>query len=234
MKSLPSPFILINSAMSADGKLSTKERKQVKISGKADFDRVDALRASSDAIMVGIGTMLSDNPSLTVKSEKRRKERTLAGKDENPVRIVADSQAKTPVDADIFKKGSGKKIIVVSKTAPSEKVNALLKNPDTKVIVADPVGSGRVDLTEMAKLLKKEGIEKLMVEGGATLNEGLLAAGLVDEINIFIGNMIIGGKNAPTFADGSGFSENNLLKLELISFEKIEDGILLKWKVKND
>ncbi|WP_338099287.1 2,5-diamino-6-(ribosylamino)-4(3H)-pyrimidinone 5'-phosphate reductase [Methanolapillus africanus] len=233
MKSSEFPFIFINSAMSADGKLSTKERKQVKISGKADFDRVDTLRASSDAIMVGIGTMLSDNPSLTVKSEDRRKERSAAGMEENPVRVIVDSQAKTPVDADIFKKGKGKKIIVVSKAAPAEKINILTQNSETKVIVADPAGTGKVDLIETAKLLRKEGVGTLMVEGGATLNEGLLAAGLVDEINIFIGNVIVGGKTAPTFADGSGFTENNLLKLELISFEKIEDGILLKWKVKN-
>ncbi|WNY27222.1 2,5-diamino-6-(ribosylamino)-4(3H)-pyrimidinone 5'-phosphate reductase [Methanolapillus ohkumae] len=234
MKSSDLPFIFINSAMSADGKLSTKERKQVKISGRADFERVDTLRAASDGIMVGIGTMLSDNPSLTVKSEERRKERVLEGKEENPVRIIVDSHAKTPTDADIFKKGKGKKIIVVSKAAPADKMNSLEKNPDTKIIVADSNGLGRVDLVEMAKLLRKEGIKALMVEGGATLNAGILAAGIVDEIYTFVGNIIIGGKNAPTFADGAGFSENELLRLELISFEKIEDGILLKWKVKNE
>ncbi|MCL2863104.1 MAG: 2,5-diamino-6-(ribosylamino)-4(3H)-pyrimidinone 5'-phosphate reductase [Methanimicrococcus sp.] len=225
------PYIFINSAMSADGKLSTFERKQVKISGAADFERVDELRAGSDAVMVGIGTMLSDNPSLTVKSEDRRKARVSKGLDENPVRVIADSFARTPTDADIFKKGAGKKIIVVSRCAPREKTDALSRLPDTKVIFA---GTERVDLEEMAVLLKNEGIERLMVEGGATLNYGLISAGLADELMIFVGNMIIGGKTAPTFADGDGFPEEGIKKLELTDFEKIGDGILLTWKVKNE
>jgi 2,5-diamino-6-(ribosylamino)-4(3H)-pyrimidinone 5'-phosphate reductase len=97
------PFIFINSAMSADGKISTKQRKQVRISGKEDFDRMDALRASSDAIMVGIGTLLADNPSLTVKSPKRRLERKEAGLEENPARIVVDSKARTHKNNSSFK-----------------------------------------------------------------------------------------------------------------------------------
>ncbi|MBZ3935023.1 2,5-diamino-6-(ribosylamino)-4(3H)-pyrimidinone 5'-phosphate reductase [Methanimicrococcus blatticola] len=225
------PYIFINSAMSADGKLSTFERKQVKISGKADFDRVDTLRAGTDAIMVGIGTVLADNPSLTVKSEQRRLERTAAGKEENPIRVIVDSNARTPIDADIFKKGKGRKIIVVSESAQKEKTAALSKMPDTKIIVA---GSDRVNLEEMAVLLKKEGINRLMVEGGATLNYGLISVGLVDELMIFVGNLIIGGKTAPTFADGDGFSEGQIRRLTLESAEKIEDGILLTWKMKSE
>jgi len=223
------PYIFINSAMSADGKLSTFERKQVKISGKDDFDRVDELRAGTDAIMVGIGTMLADNPSLTVKSEQRRMKRTAAGKEGNPIRVIVDSKAKTPTDADIFKKGAGKKIIVVSESAPKDKINVLSKMPGTKVIVA---GEKRVNLEEMTVQLKKEGISRLMVEGGATLNYGLISAGLADELKIFVGNLIIGGKTAPTFADGDGFSEENIKKLTLESCEQIEDGVLLTWKMK--
>ena len=220
--------------MSADGKLSTFERKQVKISGKADFDRVDELRAETDAIMVGIGTVLADDPSLTVKSEQRRQERTAAGKSENPIRIIVDSKARTPIDADIFKKGKGRKIIVISESAKKEnkeKVEALSKMPETKIIAA---GQEHVNLEEMAVQLKKEGINRLMVEGGATLNYGLISAGLADELKIFIGNLIIGGEAAPTFADGAGFSEEQIKKLTLESAERIEDGILLTWKMKNE
>jgi 2,5-diamino-6-(ribosylamino)-4(3H)-pyrimidinone 5'-phosphate reductase len=79
--------------------------------------------------------------------------------------------------------------------------------------------------------LKGMGINRLMVEGGATLNWGMLSAGLVDEIYTFIGNLIIGGKAAPTFTDGDGFLEGDILKLELLSTEKIEEGVLVRWKV---
>lgn len=225
------PYIFINSAMSADGKLSTFERKQVKISGKADFERVDELRAGTDAIMVGIGTVLADDPSLTVKSENRRQERIKAGKEENPIRIIVDSHARTPIEADIFKKGVGKKIIVVSESAPKENVDALSKMQDTIIITA---GSNQVNLEEMAIQLKKEGVNRLMVEGGATLNYGLISNGLADELKIFVGNLIIGGKTAPTFADGDGFKEENIRRLTLESAEKIEDGILLTWKANSN
>lgn len=221
------PFIFINSAMSADGKLSTKERKQVKISGKLDFERMDELRAHADAIMVGIGTVLADDPSLTVKSPERKAARKASGKSETPVRIVVDSAARTPQDADIFKKGEGLRIIAVSNSAPAEKIKSLEK----KALVIK-TGAHRVDLTELATKLKEMGINTLMVEGGATLNWGMLSAGLVDEIYTFVGNLIIGGKTSPTFTDGEGFTEAELLGLELISAEKIEEGILLKWKVK--
>ncbi|AKB67026.1 2,5-diamino-6-(ribosylamino)-4(3H)-pyrimidinone 5'-phosphate reductase [Methanosarcina mazei] len=221
------PFIFINSAMSADGKLSTKERKQVKISGKLDFERMDELRAHADAIMVGIGTVLADDPSLTVKSPERKAARKAAGKSENPVRVVVDSSARTPLNADIFKKGEGLRIIAVSNSAPEEKIRML----EEKALVIK-TGAFRVDLTELAAKLKEMGINSLMVEGGATLNWGMLSAGLVDEVYTFVGNLIIGGKTAPTFTDGEGFTENELLGLELFSAEKIEDGILLKWKVK--
>ena len=90
------PFVFINAAMSADGKIATIERRQTRISGSLDFDRMDELRASSDAIMVGIGTVISDNPSLTVKSKDRKEKRRADGLSENPVRIVVDSMARIP------------------------------------------------------------------------------------------------------------------------------------------
>ena len=220
------PFTFINSAMSADGKISTKERKQVRISGQIDFNRMDQLRAGSDAVMVGIGTVLADDPSLTVKSPELKEERITAGKDENPLRIIVDSKARTPLDADIFKKGKGKRIIIVSESAPADKVEMLKKQ--AAIIIA---GKENVDLRIAMSELKSQGIERLMVEGGATLNWGMISNGLVDEIYTFVGNLIIGGKTAPTFTDGEGFTEKEIQKLELINAEKMEEGVLLRWKV---
>ncbi|MDD4331727.1 MAG: 2,5-diamino-6-(ribosylamino)-4(3H)-pyrimidinone 5'-phosphate reductase [Methanosarcinaceae archaeon] len=221
------PFIFINSAMSADGKLSTKERKQVRISGKKDFERVDELRARVDAIMVGIGTVLADDPSLTVKSPARKKTRIAQGRAENPIRIVVDSSARISLEADIFKKGEGLRIVAVSNSASEEKVKQL----EEKACVIR-AGNERVDLVLLVEKLKEMGINSLMVEGGATLNWGMLSAGLVEEIYTFIGNLIIGGSKAPTLVDGVGLLENELLKLKLRSAEIIEEGVLLKWEVK--
>lgn len=222
------PFTFINSAMSADGKISTWQRKQVRISGAIDFDRVDELRATSDAVMVGIGTVLADDPSLTVKSVQRRAERKEKGLEENPIRVVIDSQARIPIDADLFKKGKGQRVVVVSSSAPFEKVEALREK--AIVIIS---GDTKIDLPDAMEQLYRLGIKRLMVEGGATLNWGMLSNCLVDQIYTFVGNIVIGGQMAPTLVDGEGFTDTNPLPLELISAEKLEKGLFLKWKVLN-
>jgi 2,5-diamino-6-(ribosylamino)-4(3H)-pyrimidinone 5'-phosphate reductase len=213
--------------MSADGKLSTRERRQVKISGVQDFNRVDRLKAASDAVMVGIGTVLADDPSLTVKGEECRTYRKNRGVSEHPVRIVVDSRARIPLGASILHKGSGLRIVAVSETAHKEKVEALRHS--ATVIVA---GENKVDLKTLMDELGTMGIQRVIVEGGGELIAGLIQAGLVDEIYTFIGNLIIGGKDAPTLADGNGFlAENEFSYLSLIEARRIENGVLLHWKV---
>ncbi|NYT00464.1 MAG: 2,5-diamino-6-(ribosylamino)-4(3H)-pyrimidinone 5'-phosphate reductase [Methanocellales archaeon] len=207
------PFVFINAAMSADGKISTYDRRQVRISSYSDMKRVDELRAGSDAIMVGIGTVLADNPGLTVKSGEK-----------NVIRIVVDSMARTPVEAEVISRRAGPTIIAVSESAPLERVEALREK--TEVII---VGDDSVSLSYLLAELKNRGIERLMVEGGATLNWSLISEGLVDEIYVYIGDMLIGGKTAPTLVDGVGLKEP--MKLELLSVEKTGDGVLVKWRV---
>jgi 2,5-diamino-6-(ribosylamino)-4(3H)-pyrimidinone 5'-phosphate reductase len=221
------PYVVVNVAMSADGKLSTRERRQVKISGAQDFTRVDRLKAGSDAVMVGIGTVLSDDPSLTVKGEECRQHRRNRGVDEHPARIVVDSGARIPLDASILHKGSGLRIVAVSEKADPEKI-AVLKHSAT-VITA---GEKEVDLAALMDELGTMGIQRIMVEGGGELIAGLIRAGLVHEIYTFIGNLIIGGRDAPTLAEGEGFvTEEEFSRLTLIETRRIENGVLLHWKV---
>jgi len=221
------PYVVVNVAMSADGKLSTRERRQVKISGAEDFLRVDRLKAGSDAVMVGIGTVLADDPSLTVKGEECRKLRRDRGVEEHPARIVVDSRARIPLDASILHKGSGLRIVAVSEKAEPEKI-ALLKHLATVIIA----GENEVDLAALMDRLGTMGIRQIMLEGGGELIAGMIRAGLVHEICTFIGNLIIGGRDAPTLADGEGFvSEEEFSRLTLIESRQIENGILLHWKV---
>jgi 2,5-diamino-6-(ribosylamino)-4(3H)-pyrimidinone 5'-phosphate reductase len=221
------PYVVVNVAMSADGKLSTRERRQVKISGTQDFNRVDRLKASSDAVMVGIGTVLADDPSLTVKGEECRQRRINRGVDEHPARVVVDSRARTPPEASILHKGTGLRIVAVSENADPDKV-AALKEYATVIVT----GKKEVDLPALMDALGTMGIQRVMVEGGGQLIAGLLRAGLVDEIYTFIGNLIIGGSEAPTLADGEGFiKEEEFPRLTLIETCRIESGILLHWKV---
>ncbi|WP_342678515.1 2,5-diamino-6-(ribosylamino)-4(3H)-pyrimidinone 5'-phosphate reductase [Methanofollis sp. UBA420] len=222
------PYVFVNLAMSADGKISTRERRQVKISGTDDFQRVDRIKAGADGIMVGIGTIVSDNPSLTVKSADLKAARRQGGRDEHPVRIIVDSAARTPPDADILMKGEGRRIVAVSASAPAERVSTLREKAE--VIVTGEEG---VDLGRLMDELGARGIGRLMVEGGGTLIWGLFRAGLVDELITYVGSIVIGGRDAPTPADGEGFVEEDAFpRLELVSVEKIDDGVLLRWMVR--
>ena len=224
------PFVFVNVAMSADGKISTRERRQVRISGSADFSRVDRIKAESDAIMVGIGTVLADNPSLTVKSPELRAGRRAAGKDEHPIRVVVDSAGKTPPDADILHKGTGKRIVAVSRRADPQRVAALGEH--ATVVVA---GDETVDLAALLAELYRQGVRRLMVEGGGTLIWALFAQGLVDELQTFVGNIVIGGKDAPPPADGAGFlREADFARLRIIEAERLDDGLLIRWSVEKE
>jgi 2,5-diamino-6-(ribosylamino)-4(3H)-pyrimidinone 5'-phosphate reductase len=223
------PYVVVNIAMSADGKISTRERRQVRISGAQDFNRVDRLKAGCDAIMVGIGTVLADDPSLTVKSEECREYRRKQGWDDHPVRIVVDSAGRIPPDASILHKGEGKRVVAVSKRVDATKISLLEKK--ATVIVA---GEYEVDLSALMNELGAMGIHRLMVEGGGTLIAGLIKAGLVHEIYTFISNIIIGGKDSPTFTEGEGFiQESAFPRLTLLEARRIGHGILLHWIVEN-
>ena len=227
--SLPRPYTIVNMAMSADGKISSGERRQVRISGPDDRGRVDRLKAGSDAVMVGIGTILADNPSLTVKSEDLRRERVLSGKAENPARIVVDSKGRTPLSADILHKGEGERIIAVSERAGKEATTRF--QGLATVIIA---GSEEVDLPLLMARLHDRGIGRLMVEGGGTLIASLFAHGLVDEFLTFVGNLIIGGADAPTPVDGRGFlNDNEFVRLSIMDVGEVGEGVLLRWRVKN-
>lgn len=217
--------VVVNAATSVDGKLSTREREQRAISGPEDFDRVDQIRAESDAVMVGVGTVLADDPSLTVDSEERRDQRRERGEPANPARVVADSQIRTPPDARILD-DEAETYLLVSDAAPTDFV-AQMEEASATVITA---GENRVDLAAAFEKLEDEGIDQLMAEGGGEIIFSLFEAGLVDELSVFVGSTIIGGREAPTLADGEGFvSEFPSLKLE--SVERLDDGFVAEYLV---
>ena len=215
------PFVFINSAMSADGKISSRDRRQIRISGKEDLLRVDELRASSDAIMVGVGTVLADDPKLRVKSRHLQEKRKEMALPYEPLRIVADSNARTPANARVLGPGC---LIAVSHSAPEERVERL--RAGCEIIKC---GIEMVDLPELLTELYDRGVRRLMVEGGARLNWSLIELGLVDEIYVYIGGMIIGGESAPSLVDGHGF-QNSFPRLILQSVQKLDEGVLVQWR----
>ncbi|EMA12441.1 2,5-diamino-6-(5-phosphoribosylamino)pyrimidin-4(3H)-one reductase [Haloarcula quadrata] len=216
--------VVVNAAMSVDGKLSSRRREQIAISGPDDFDRVDQLRADSDAVMVGVGTILADDPSLTVDDADRRAARAERGDPENPARVIADSRIRTPPDATVLD-GRAQTYLLVSEAAPPDFIEEM-EDAGAYVIAA---GQDRVDLTTTLAKLEGDGIDQLMVEGGGELIFGLLEEALVDELFVYVGPKVIGGRDAPTLADGDGFIED-FPEPELADVERVDDGVVLHWQ----
>jgi 2,5-diamino-6-(ribosylamino)-4(3H)-pyrimidinone 5'-phosphate reductase len=216
--------VLVNAAVSADGKLSSRRREQIQISGDEDFARVDRLRAESDGIMVGVGTVLADDPSLVRHDEGHRAAVRGPGA-APPARIVADSRCRTPTDADILD-GDPETYLLTSEAAPIDRREALEDAGATLVVE----GAERVDLPAAFAALEAEGLDRIMVEGGGELIFSLFEAGLVDELSVYVGSMIVGGREAPTLADGEGFVAD-FPDLDLESVERMDDGVVLRWTV---
>ncbi len=220
------PFIFINSAMTVDGKTSTLERRQVRISSQEDMEVVDKLRAESDAVLVGMNTLLTDDPKLTVKSGRLREERLRNSLPENPMKVAVGRIDSVNLDSEFLNYGNAEKIFFATRDSDTWKIDELRNMADVYVSIHD-----EIDPCFIAETLHGLGVKKLMVEGGAETNYRFLKAGLVDEIYVTVAPMIFGGRNAPTLVDGAGFMEDEALKLKLLSMNRDGDELLLKYRV---
>ena len=206
--------VIVNCAMSADGKIALRTRRQTKISNEADKERVHKLRNSADAVLVGIETVISDNPKLTVNPKYVKRPR-------NPVRIVLDSYGRIPKDALVLD-GKAKTIIVTNEGSRAT-------FPNVEVIRC---GKKDVDLEKLMPILQRKGIKKLLVEGGSKVIWSFLDSRIADEVNIFVGSIVIGGEKAPTPAGGEGASdEASIVPLRLKRATAFGNGILLTYQV---
>jgi len=210
------PHVIVNCAMSVDGKIATPSGKQMRISCDEDIKRVYELRNECDAVLVGIKTVLSDNPKLTVKEKYVKNP-------EQPIRVVLDTYCKTPVGSLVVNN--------VAKTLIATGVRCSKRFGDNvEIILCDSDNNGLIDLEKLLELLYKKGIRKLMVEGGGTVIWNFLKSGFVDDFYVYVGPMIIGGNNTPTISDGVGLDNQNI-SLKLIKIKTIGLGILLHYRL---
>ena len=205
--------VIVNCAMSADGKIASRIRKQVKISDEPDMARVHKLRNDCDAILVGIGTVLADDPSLLVKDK-------YVDNPNQPIRLVLDSKCRTPSDSRMLD-DSSKTIIFVTEGHKKELENA-------EVVAC---GKELVDIKQMLAYLDGIGVKTLLVEGGGKIIWSFVSGGHVSEFKVFIGSKLIGGGLAPTPMDGNGFAEESEFpELNLVRSTMSESGILLEFE----
>ena len=222
------PYVILNAAMTLDGKIATKTGSS-EISGPEDLERVHEIRKKADGIMVGIGTVLADDPRLTVH-------KIPSSKSDNPIRVVVDNKARTPIDFRILNDDADTIIAVGSicdENNPDSDVDAVSR---AKAISqkADVFYSSKtpVDLVEFMDYLYSKGIKTLMLEGGATLNFSMIKDNLIDEVRICIAPMIAGGKDSKTFFDGEGFDYmKDAVKLELIKSYSCGKDFVMEYKV---
>jgi 2,5-diamino-6-(ribosylamino)-4(3H)-pyrimidinone 5'-phosphate reductase len=221
------PYTYINIAMTADGKIDTFERKGSAISSPRDKERVDKMRAESDAVLVGGLTLLDEDPKLTVKSEALRTERVARELTPNPVKVGVVTLANLQPDSEFLSAGPARVVIFTTNQTSNDQLD-FLRSRGVEVFVHQ---EQRVNLAKMMQALKELGINRLMVEGGGTMNFELIKLGLVDEITAYIAPMIFGGANAPTPADGLGVPRDAAFHLKLMDVEKWDDGgVVLKYK----
>ena len=212
------PHVILSAAVSLDGKIATKNKDST-LSSEQDKIRFHKLRAKVDAILVGINTVKIDNPLLTVRYAKGK----------NPIRVVLDSTGSISPKSNIIKTCHAiPTIIAVSKKIPKKNLTRLGKYP-LKIIVA---GQKKIDAKKLLKILQKQNIKTILLEGGGTLNWEFIHKGLVDEIIVTIAPYVIGGENATTLVEGSGFSKiANSSKLKLQSITRQKNEIVLHYYI---
>lgn len=216
------PFVYLKLAMSLDGRIATRTGHSRWITSEQSRLKAHRLRDRVSAIMVGIETVIVDNPSLTTRLKGRQ------GRD--PIRIVADSNLRTPIEANIFNQTSQAGVIIATRSNPPSRLKARLEKKGAKVI--QTTGPDRVDLKDLLTNLYKMGITSLLIEGGAGLAWGALEARIVDRCMFFYAPIIIGGKSAPTGVSGTGINrlEEAPRLVEMRSL-KVGPDILVEGKV---
>lgn len=218
------PFIVLKAAMTLDGKIATATGQSKWITNETSRAYGYKLRDIYDGIMVGINTVIEDNPMLTARVD--------GGK--NPIRIVVDSSLKIDINANVVQDKSAKTIIVTTDKADKDKI-LKLQAQDVDVIVVDKDKNDKVDIEKLLDILGQQNICSILVEGGATLSGSFVAKKLVDKVYFFIAPKIVGGKEAKTPVAGTGILNlQEALALKDIQIEKLEEDILIIGRVDKD
>ncbi|MDW4910060.1 dihydrofolate reductase family protein [Streptomyces sp. ADMS] len=220
---MPLPYVLLSAAVSLDGHLDDTGPERLLLSSPADFDRVDEVRASSDAILIGAGTIRADNPRLLVNSPERRAARLAAGKPEYPLKVTVSGSGELDPAANFWHTGGEKAVYTTDKGA--EQARRANLGADVDVVA---LGPGPLDWRALLEHLNGvRGVRRLMVEGGGTVHTQLLQQGLADELQLVLAPLFVGAPDAPRLF-GPGVYQGG--RLRLVETRRIEDVVLMRYE----
>lgn len=220
------PYVLLSAAMSVDGYLDDTSPDRLRLSNAEDFDRVDEVRAESDAILIGANTMRRDNPRLLVNSASRRAQRVAEGKPEYPLKVTVTATGNLSSDLNFWHHGGDKLVVTIDSAA--EKVRATLGD------LADVVSVGP-DLNWELVLdeLGRRGIGRLMVEGGGTIHTQLMAANLADEVHLAIAPLLVGQPEAARFLGAAAYPGGSTARMKVLEVRAIDDVVFIRYAPKD-
>ena len=216
------PYTLMSCSVSLDGYLGDRTPR-LALSNEADFDRVDEVRASCDAIMVGAVTVRTDNPRLLVRSQARREERTARGLPSSPKKITVTNRVDLDARSNFFTAGEAEKLVYT----PSPRVADARARLGPAATIVD--GGRRVRMRWLTEDLGDRGVERLMVEGGGIVHTQFLADDLVDELHLVVAPFFVGDSSAPRFVSDGRFPWNADRRATLAEVRQIGDVVLLRY-----
>lgn len=220
------PYVLLSAAMSVDGYLDDASPERLRLSNAEDFDRVDEVRASCDAILIGANTMRKDNPRLLVNSEARRGKRVAEGKPEYPLKVTVTKSGDLDANLNFWHHGGSKLVVTVDSAV--EKVRTTLDG------LADVVSVGpELDWGLVLDELGRRGIGRLMVEGGGTIHTQLMAANLADEVHLAIAPLLVGQPDAARFLGAADYPGGSTSRMRVLEVRAIGDVVLVRYAPKD-
>ena len=217
------PYVLLSCAMSIDGFLDDGSERRLVLSNEADLDRVDAVRASCDAILVGAATIRSDDPRLVVRSEARRTRRAVRGLRPTPVKVTVTEHAELEPGAAFFSCGDCPKLVYCPTDTVAE-ATGTLGRVATVVDAGQPLTMGAVCAD-----LHHRGVRRLMVEGGGTVLTQFLAEGLADELQLVVAPFFVGARHGRRLVDDVAYPWNPRHPARLVESRAIGDVVLLRY-----
>jgi 5-amino-6-(5-phosphoribosylamino)uracil reductase len=217
------PYTLLSCGMSLDGFLDDASDQRLLLSNEADFDRVDEVRAWSDAILVGAATVRNDDPRLLVRSAERVARRRTAGRPAQPLKVTVTNRAKLDPDAQFFTVGCGPKLVYCA----SDTVDMASGQLSSLATVID--GGRPVELRRVSEDLHTRGVRRLMVEGGGDVHTQLLTEGLADELQLVIAPIFVGHPGATRFVGAGRFPFSGGRRARLVETRPIGDVVLLRY-----